>query len=121
MFTYRLRIKVHVTANTDNERARALHVLGRLLGAGNVGKHDGYWPNYPLGKETDAIFSHWLNVNENCKIKRLLQYLVRLREALRQDALLVEVFAPGTQFAIGIEAGDCWQSVYNEVNCLLNG
>jgi hypothetical protein len=112
MITYDTLIKVHVTAYTDNERDHALHVIGRLLGNGNVDNVDGIWGDCV---ETDAVFSHWTNSTNILLFRRLCRLLTLLRGALRQDAVFVEFLTPISPFAIVIEAGDAWQSVFEQV------
>jgi hypothetical protein len=119
MFVLRMLVIVHVTAHSVAERERALHLLGKLLGPGNHDTREGFWPYYPLGREPDVLFSHWFSLGDTAKLQRLVRYLVWLRAALRQEAILFEVHGPGTQVAIGIEEGDTWQAIYGEVASVL--
>jgi hypothetical protein len=117
MNAYTCLISVHVTAHTDNERERAVRVVGRLLGNGNVHNVDGIWGDCPV--EIDSVFSHWTNPTNVLLFRRLCRLLTLLRVALRQEAVFVEFITPISPFAIVIEAGDSWQSVFNQVITLI--
>jgi hypothetical protein len=112
MITYNCLISIHVTASTDDERDRAVRVIGRLLGNGNVDKRDGIWGDC---LETDAIFSHWINPTDIVLFRRLSSLLIRLRVALRQEAVFVEFLTPNCPFAIVIEADDSLDDVFDQI------